>query len=427
MFRTACVILAGLVLSAGSMSAAEQAPQGNVHPKLKLSFSERFRLVTWDNAIKLDYQSSEGQTFTRHRTSIGGQWYPQAQFELALKLTNEFRYYVVPEPRPCHMDEIIIDQLYVKYTTPTERPVTVTLGRQNIILGEGFLVMDGHPLDGSRSIYFNAARLDWQAGQGSRMTLFYVNQPETDDILPVIHDQETPLIEQPEEGFGLYVTFPAYRAEVQTYLIRKNIDETDARPVSSEINTLGGRVHMPLAERLTGTGEGAWQTGKRGDADRSAFGGYMHFDYATEWRSYLPQTFTLGGIYLSGNDRESDDWESWDPLFSRWPKWSESYIYSQINEDGVAYWSNLTSVYGQVGFVFSPEMSFDFDFHHLSAPERLWYEGRTRGNLYIGKLNFRVNKYTTGHLLWEYFNPGSFYSRYAVDYSWVRVEFLFRV
>jgi len=28
-------------------------------------------------------------------------------------------------------------------------------------------------------------------------------------------------------------------------------------------------------------------------------------------------------------------------LYSRWPKWSELYIYSQVPEKGVAYWTNL--------------------------------------------------------------------------------------
>ncbi len=37
-------------------------------------------------------------------------------------------------------------------------PLTATVGRQDIIEGVGWLVMDGTPLDGSRTVYFDAAR-----------------------------------------------------------------------------------------------------------------------------------------------------------------------------------------------------------------------------------------------------------------------------
>ncbi len=37
---------------------------------------------------------------------------------------------------------------------------------------------------------------------------------------------------------------------------------------------------------------------------------------------------------MSGDDPSTDDNEGWDPLFSRWPKWSELYIYSLATEGG---------------------------------------------------------------------------------------------
>ncbi len=203
------IVFASVFFNAATLRGESQ--KGNIHPKVSIDFSERFRMVTSDNAVSLADSAAAGNAFTRHRTGIAGQWFPNSRFECGLKLTNEFRYYFVPENREFSFSEIIIDQLYIKWNNSAVLPGTLTLGRQNIILGEGFIVMDGHPLDGSRSIYFNAARFDWKLSQKDKLILFYAHQPETDNILPVIHDSDAPLIEQPEEGMGAYFTASSCR------------------------------------------------------------------------------------------------------------------------------------------------------------------------------------------------------------------------
>jgi hypothetical protein len=405
--------------------------KGNIHPNFRLSFSERFRLVTWDNTITLTDTASAGTSFTRHRTGIMGQWYPAKPIELALKLTNEFRYYFVPEDRQFGLDEIIIDQLYLKWENARG---TLTLGRQNIMLGEGFLVMDGHPLDGSRSIYFNAVRFDCKIDPDRKLILFGTYQPEIDDLLPVIHDRDMQLIEQPERGLGAYFIGDFHKLNLQSYFIRKNVSPTGPRPVRSRINTIGSRIQYPPAGQLSFAAEAAYQFGQYGDADRSAFGGYAHFDYGIDGTCCMPRLLSAGFIYLSGDDPHTRQHEDWNPLFARWPKWSESYIYSQIREDDVAYWTNMISLHGKGEFDFSKDVTLLFDYHHLMAPQKSvdtvgfpGGTGRTRGELLIGLLEFRINEHTTGHLLWEYFEPGNYYFREADAYSWVRAELLFRI
>jgi hypothetical protein len=411
-----------------------ESQKGNIHPKIRIGFSERFRMVTSDNAVSLADSAAAGNAFARHRTGIVGQWFPNDRFECVLKLTNEFRYYFVPENREFDFSEIIIDQLYIKWNNSAILPGTLTLGRQNIILGEGFVVMDGHPLDGSRSIYFNAGRFDWKLSQKDKLILFYAHQPETDNILPVIHDCDAPLIEQPEEGMGAYFTGKLRQTNLDIYFIRKNIKDTDTRPTKSSINTLGARIVHPAAEHLTATAEGAYQFGEYGDANRSAFGGYLYLTYKTDWPSHLPQSLTAGAIYISGDNPSTVDWEAWEPIFGRWPKWSESYIYTLVQENGVAYWTNLVSLYGKARFVISPELKFGLDYHHLMAPREPVANrsfpggnGKTRGDLFIGRLSFRINGHMTGYLLWERFEPGNYYFDNADGYNWARIELSFNV
>ncbi|MBU0982664.1 MAG: hypothetical protein KKA42_02255, partial [candidate division Zixibacteria bacterium] len=148
-----------------------------------------------------------------------------------------------------------------------------------------------------------------------------------------------------------------------------------------------------------------------------------------------PQTVTIGAIYLGGDDPETQENEAWDPLFGRWPKWSESYIYTQLREDGVAYWSNLASLYGVLACSPAPGLDFSLSYHHLMAsvrstltyPDSTVCGGETRGNLVIGKLGYRINDRLTGHFLWEGFVPGDYYRDDADGYSWLRAELLCQI
>jgi hypothetical protein len=54
-------------------------------------------------------------------------------------------------------------------------------------------------------------------------------------------------------------------------------------------------------------------------------------------------------------------------------------------------------------------------------------DGRTRGNLVIGILKYRINEKLTGHILWESFTPGDYYFPQADGYAWARVEFLLKL
>jgi len=57
--------------------------------------------------------------------------------------------------------EVFFDYLHLQWNSAFGLPLTLTVGRQDLMLGEGLVVWDGGPLDGSRSAYFNAVRGDW--------------------------------------------------------------------------------------------------------------------------------------------------------------------------------------------------------------------------------------------------------------------------
>ncbi|MCU0288222.1 MAG: alginate export family protein [Acidobacteria bacterium] len=421
-----------LGLGVGLMGAGEPLNQPSQPSKLQINFSERFRMESWDNAINLDKNLGDATAYTRNRTSLSLLWFPSQKLEFSIKLTNEFRNYLTPKTNKFKFHEILVDQLYVKWTGTGQLPLSLTLGRQNMTLGEGFVVMDGGPLDGSRSIYFNAARADYRLIDDHTLMAFYCYQPENDNLLPVINNLNAPLVEQPEQGFGLYYTGKLNKTSLEVYAIRKNIKETEKRPIKSAINTFGARVVLPLFARVSLTGEGAYQFGTFGNLDRAAAGGYFHLDYKFSEKMPLLRMFTFGGIYLSGDDPATAKKEDWDPLFSRWPKWSEAYIYTLIREQGVAYWSNLNSLYISLLLDFTERMNLVLTWHHLGANEKNLGifpggTGRTRGDLLIARLDFKINRYFSGHFLWEHFNPGNFYFKGASWYNWLRFELMYKI
>lgn len=428
-----------MLLITGILAVSVSSTQGaKLGEHLSLTFTERFRLVTWDNAITLDEAAGATRTFTRHRTQLGVFWTPRTRVTVGLQLANEFRYYAAPSTVDFNLDEVFVDQAYLKLSDRSRELWALTFGRQNIMLGEGFIVMDGHPLDGSRSIYFNAVRFDWRLGPKHRLTAFVSYQEETDTWLPIVHDQDQALVEQPETGVGIYYGGQRGGVDIDGFVVFKRRTSNDSFAFDASTAAVGGRTKAPITatRNLSVVIEAAYQFGECGDHNRRAYGGYAYLEILPHWqvkRWYLPTALTAGVIVLSGDDPETENREDWDPMFARWPKWSESYIYTQINEHAVAWWSNLISLNTTARFALSSRMDFRFDYHHLTAPELsdgpadfAGGKGRTRGDLFIGKLTFRIDHNWTGHLLWEGFMPGDFYFDGADPYAWIRAELMYQ-
>jgi hypothetical protein len=399
--------------------------------RLKLIFVERFRLEAWDNAVNLDDTADDNFSYARNRMTLGLRWLAVRNFEVLGKVTNEFRVYLAPKDRAFNRHELFVDNLHVKWTIPGRLPVTVTAGRQDISLGEGFVIADGTPLDGSRSYYFNALRLDADLSANHKLILFAHAQETNDKYLPVINEQPQALVEQPEKALAVYFTGTFGKAKIDAYAVRKLTEETTLWPVAGRIDTFGARAQVPVLRPLSLTAEGAVQTGTYGAAGRSAFGGLAHLDYTPEWSVPCLKTMTLGGIYLSGDDPATAGMDGWDPIFSRWPKWSDGYIYTFSRESRVAYWSNLNSVYGSLLFVFGDRANGTLAVHRLGAEKVRPGEfpggtGLHRGTLVVGRLNFTISKALSGHFQWDHFQPGDFYAPSASGFNWLRFELMLR-
>lgn len=425
--RAAFCAAALSVVLAGLPARAQTRPE----PRLKFIFIERFRFEGWDNAVNLDEAADDATAYTRFRTTLGLGWKAAKNVEVVCKFTDEFRVYLAPKSQAFDWNEIFFDNLYVKWTVPGRAPVTLTAGRQDINLGEGFLIAEGTPLDGSRSHYFNALRLDVGLAKRQTLTAFAHATETTDRYLPVINRVPRSLTEQPERALALYYAGAFGGTKVDAYAVRKTTAATEAWPIPTRTDTFGLRAVTPLAKPLVLTAEAAFQTGSFGDAGRAAYGAIAHLDCDLAGTLPLLKSAVIGGVLLSGDDPATARMEGWDPIFSRFPKWSESYIYTLSRESRPSYWTNLSSFYAQLAFDFGPRSDGHIQVMPMGAGHALpeafpGGTGLSRGIMVRGRLNYRLSKFMTGRLIWEHFAPGDFYFPGASSYNWLQVEMLFR-
>ncbi len=416
-----------LLLFAAPLPAQDAAPR----PALDFGFEERVRSEDWDNIIDHNDAKADYRTHYRFRTRVWATYRFSPDLEVTAGLCNENRKTVRPSTYVYNGREIFFETLFVDY-----RPapgLSMRVGRQNIMRGEGFILMDGSSGDGSRSAYLNAAVLGWEAGP-SKLEFMAISDPKEDSYLPVINEitdpaQKVRLNEWDERALGVYYTRKAPTGStLEAYAFLKT-ERDDYRAPSSALfrpdrrfTTVGGRASWEAGNGWTATAEAAGQWGRQdtapgattGARDIAAWGGYARVRKAFDvpWK---PRA-SLGFIGLSGQDPHSARITAWDPVFSRWPKWSELLIYSQVPENGVAYWTNMAMWEAEVRVTPVRNLDLRATFYRLgaleapAAPGAVFGTGRDRGRLWQVRADVALSPSLKGHALYEHLAPGDFYA-----------------
>ena len=412
---TTTTLLALALAALASTAAAEGAPPAN---RLELGFEERVRSENWDNSTDFNQKTVDARHQWRFRTRAWAKWSASASTDFVFGLADESRKLTTPHVA-LTMDETVIENLYLDHRFADGASVRV--GRQNLSKGDGFILMDGSPLDGSRVAYFNALDLGWTSGK-SRLDLLIISDPYRDEYLPRIHDRTKSLIEWDENALGLYWTdashakttldaYYFYKAETGDTRALTNV----ARQGDRMFHTLGGRVTRDYPHDWSVKAELAGQAGgQRPGSDLRAWGAQTSvkksFAHATR------PSILLGWTGLSGDDPATTANEGWDPLFSRYPKWSELYIYTLASERGVAYWTNLSmwQAEARVTPVKPLELRATYyrmgAFHRFPGKPAIYANGTRRGDLYEARADYKLNDNWRGHVVGEHLAPGDFYS-----------------
>lgn len=419
------------LLLASAMPFFGQSPAGE--HVLTWGFEQRVRNENWNNLLDFNDGTDDQRNQIRYRTRLWANVPVTNDIDIYAGLNQESNQ-IIKTRAPYRLDEIVFENLYIDFKKLFVKGLSLRVGRQNLIKGEGFLFLEGNPYDGSRSIYFNAADLAY-SWKKSKVELIGIDDPYRDRFLPRIHNRSKPLIEWNERAMGIYYTdrnhsrlpweaYYFYKKETNDYRGPNNPQFQPDR----HIHTAGARATRQFTPALSLTGEWAAQWGRQHPGvPIAAWGGY----------SYVKRTFggrfkpyVLGGWWgFSGDNPRTGTIENFDPLFARWPKWSELYIYSQWKEKGVGYWTNTGMWQGEAGAFWR---AFDLRgtyyrmdaFHPFAGNKALFGNGTARGDMYQARLGASVGDHWKGHVLWEHLLPGDFYAHPGKAY-FLRFEVTF--
>ncbi len=459
-----------LVVAACGVSAADEGAVGgpesgwdafwakfhNPTPWLQMSLDHRFRTIYAENIDTLNDDNPQSvYNFQRYRTRLGAKWILGEDIDLNTRLVWEFRTWADPprKPQATDFDEVLFDRMNITLRNMFGMPVTGVIGRQDVILGVGWLVLDGTPLDGSRTIFTDSARFtyDW-ADKETKIDMIYVdNAAKSDRWLKPFGDERGALTEQDEYGAILYVTNKSIEnVQLEGFFMYKNDNPIDGTVTNltpgtqanwsrkAEIYTFGGAISGTPRENWKYRAEAAIQTGEKasrpGDRlagamqDLQAYGALATLEYL--FKDELENSIHITGEYASGDDPATDDNEQFDLLWAEWPRWSELYIYTYTHETAIAESTNLIRL--NVGHKFRPNKQWEIstDYHALWADEagQSWSgalafdgDGQFRGHLFTCWAKYKFGQHIAGHLLGEYLMPGNYYAAANDDDAfWLR-------
>lgn len=429
-FTIATLLTLVLVTPAG---AAESAAPGN---RLELGFEERARTENWDNSTDFNVKTVDARHQWRFRTRLWEKLSLGTTTEFALGVCNESKQMATPH-QSLLVDETVLETCYLDHRFAGG--FSVRAGRQNLAKGDGFILTDGSPLDGSRVAYFNALDLAWTAGK-SRLDLLALSDPYRDRYVPPIHDKARSLIEYDENAFGLYWSDAGRpRTVLDLYYFFKT--QTGDTRAASSVAHVGDRYFHTLGARWARDFPGDWSV--KVEAAGQAGGQKPHSDivaWATQAsvRKAFPHptkpSLMVGWTGLSGDDPATTANEGWDPLFSRYPKWSELFIYTLGSERGGAYWTNLTLLQAEARM--TPVKALDLRatyyrmgaFHPFPGKASIYAKGLVRGDLFEGRADYQLCEGWKTHVVAERMAPGGFYAgtdpgwffRFEVSYAFKR-------
>jgi hypothetical protein len=371
----------------------------------------------------------------------------------------------------------IFDNLNVCWTNMAGLPAQIKVGRQDLYFtkdgmpGDGWLVADATPLDGSWTFFFDAARLTYNI-EDLKTTIDavgLVQYARPDAWLPTLGPSTTAgspaaygLTDQNEKGAILWIankSMPA--ANIDGYFMYKHDTRVNNPPPvgtfgdDADIYTVGARFSGLVKEHWKYSAEGAYQFGQKKDPflnragnnallspgaqttdfrDLSAFGFNNKLSYL--FNDKLKNQVFVSYEFLSGDDSNTKQDEMFDVLWGRWPRWSELYIpYSYIPETRTGQVGNIHR-FGP-GWSLVPMRNMDFSLNYnlmysdqdtptrANQPQLFSRNGSFRGHYLQAILKYKFSQHVSGHLWSEFVFPGNFYASGDQAMTFLRAELWF--
>ena len=340
-----------------------------------------------------------------------------------LRIVWEGRHFIAPDGMPdFDHSSVLLDTLNLKLTRIAGSPLSMTIGRQDIILGDGWLVIDGTTIDGSRTTFFDAVRMSLDIEQALTLVeVIYVDNHYDSDRwwAPPPHADHQGLMEQNERGLILWATNRSLKnTEINGYYIYKANDRVLRGGDDGHIHTFGGRAAGDLSDHWKYRAEGAHQFGLRNDRCLRAFG----FNSQLAYRVKDKWSHEVRGQYefRSGDDPDTRTNEAFAPLWNRWDSWSQVLASAFALETRKYEFTNLHRIGPGVTGKPTEKLELVGDYYLLFADENSMTSARNRANFSAGgafrgqmiqtQVRYQFTRHLKGRILTEFFFPGNYYA-----------------
>lgn len=376
---------------------------------------------------------------------------PAENVTLKVRAVEESREWFKPENEPAAQsssydfpDEVVFDNLYLEVRDLFDKTLDLRIGRQEMMYGNGRVILEGTPKDGSRTIYFNAAKAVFKGIEDTTIDVFGIYNPPEDEIAINSADRDLTGLapgnpDMTESGAGVYLKNKSFSAlPFEAYGIYKNEEAWNSGPATNivahdaaEIGTVGARLMPEFTAMLKGNLEAAMQFGTRGDQDLSGYMIDASLIVKPPCLEDMKGSIDAGVYYLSGDDPSTTDDEGWDPLWARYPQSSDLYVYA-YDQEAAGYWSNV--MMPNLNLCLSPLkwLKTSAKLAYLYAVEEngsgggdergfLW---GLKGEFTLGEGLITSKDKLSGHLLVEVLEPGNYYSNDETSY-FARWELLY--
>lgn len=403
--------------------------------KLRLGMDFRVRFTSFDRNVIWpdDGAPPNGQPlqYIRWRTRVWGSLDLTPNMTLNARLVNRWHHF------SSHFfadnndgkatwefpDEVIFDDLNLDIRNVFDTPVSIKLGRQALILGNGMVFLEGTPYDQGRTIYFDGASARFVT-ESDHLTLFVFYNEHKDEFL-VINDKNRRLRRGDTFTTGAYWTHtfdPALKTDL--YYNYTVIDDSDWRPTDSGerahpldenaiINSYGARVFGTPHKQVDYSAEIAFQCGEnfretRPESDMTGMMADLRLMLRAPEDVITKPSLLLEYTYLSGDDPGSvDEYEGWHPLFAEYPIWREELLPIMLN----GHWTNLHQWRAEGKFALTKKLRFTASYAYLEADEgSLGPSGDDGfGQLVAAFLDYAYNKNLSFALESAFFFPGDYW------------------
>ena len=145
---------------------AAASAQSEKKPSFEFGFEQRVRNENWNNLLDFNDGADDQRNQIRYRTRAWFKAPLSSTIDFAAGLNQETNQKFNPNLKN-NFDEIVFETLYLDIKKLFVKGLSLRVGRQNLMKGEGFLFLEGSPGDGSRSIYVNAVNLAYTRKKAS--------------------------------------------------------------------------------------------------------------------------------------------------------------------------------------------------------------------------------------------------------------------